>query len=260
MLKTNYHTHSTFCDGKDTPEEMVRCAIEKGFDIIGFSGHGYVEGSTYAMTRENTEKYIKEVNRLKAVYKDKIKVLCGLEADIMSKFDRSRFDYLIGSVHDVERDGKLYPVDSSPAHFERAIEAFDGDVYALIENYYKRIKDVIKVTGADMIGHFDLVTKFNENGKYFSEEDERYLRPLREALEALIDEGVPFEINTGAMARGWKSAPYPALPVMERILERGGKFVLNSDCHDKNKLDYAFDCVESMPIYERLKQSIVYIK
>ena len=58
MLKTNYHTHSTFCDGKDTPEEMVKTAIEKGFDVIGFSGHGYVKDSSYAMTRENTEKYI----------------------------------------------------------------------------------------------------------------------------------------------------------------------------------------------------------
>ena len=175
----------------------------------------------------------------------------------MSKFDRSLFDYLIGSVHDVERDGKLYPVDSSPAHFERAIEAFDGDVYALIENYYKRIKDVIKVTGADMIGHFDLVTKFNENGEYFSVEDERYTRPMLSALDALIEEKIPFEINTGAMARGWRSAPYPAIPIMERILERGGKFILNSDCHDREKLEFGFDYVKNMPIYEKIEKNII---
>ena len=38
-MKRNLHTHSTFCDGKNTPEEMVRAAIAKGFDAIGFSSH-----------------------------------------------------------------------------------------------------------------------------------------------------------------------------------------------------------------------------
>jgi len=30
-LKVNFHTHSTFCDGKNTPEENVISAIKKGF-------------------------------------------------------------------------------------------------------------------------------------------------------------------------------------------------------------------------------------
>ena len=28
-MKTNYHTHTTWCDGKDTPEAVVVAAIEK---------------------------------------------------------------------------------------------------------------------------------------------------------------------------------------------------------------------------------------
>ncbi len=260
MLKTNYHTHSTFCDGKDTPEETVLAAIEKGFDVIGFSGHGYIPDCTYCMSKEGTEQYVREINRLKAAYREKIKVLCGIEADIRTEFRREKFDYVIGSVHDVEIGGVFYPVDSSPEHFKRAIEAFDGDVYAFIENYYDRVKRVVKVTGADIIGHFDLVTKFNENGEYFSESDERYTRAMLSALDALIEEDVPFEINTGAMARGWRSAPYPALPIIERIFERGGRFVLTSDCHDRTKLDFGFDYVKNMPIYEKIKERIVYIK
>ena len=39
MMKTNYHTHTTWCDGKDTPEAVVVAAIDKGFDAIGFSSH-----------------------------------------------------------------------------------------------------------------------------------------------------------------------------------------------------------------------------
>ena len=40
--RQNLHTHTTFCDGKDTPEELVEAAIAKGFDSIGFSGHSYM--------------------------------------------------------------------------------------------------------------------------------------------------------------------------------------------------------------------------
>ena len=35
-MKQNLHTHSIFCDGKDTIEEMTLEAISKGFDILGF--------------------------------------------------------------------------------------------------------------------------------------------------------------------------------------------------------------------------------
>ena len=39
MIKTNYHTHTEFCDAKNTAEEMVLAAIEKNFSILGFSSH-----------------------------------------------------------------------------------------------------------------------------------------------------------------------------------------------------------------------------
>ena len=41
ILKSNFHTHTTFCDGKSTAEEMVQRALELGFDRLGFSGHCY---------------------------------------------------------------------------------------------------------------------------------------------------------------------------------------------------------------------------
>ena len=37
----NLHTHTTYCDGRDTPVEMIESAIAQGFDSIGFSGHSY---------------------------------------------------------------------------------------------------------------------------------------------------------------------------------------------------------------------------
>ncbi|MBO5371040.1 MAG: PHP domain-containing protein, partial [Clostridia bacterium] len=42
MILEDLHTHTTYCDGKDSPEDMVKTAIEKGLRVIGFSGHIYL--------------------------------------------------------------------------------------------------------------------------------------------------------------------------------------------------------------------------
>ena len=84
------HTHSVLCDGKDTLEEMVLTAIEKGFDSIGFSGHSFMDiYADFSMSPEKAGQYRAEIARLQKVYgsqKGKYK-----EAqDIKLQGDRSR--------------------------------------------------------------------------------------------------------------------------------------------------------------------------
>ena len=56
--RQNLHTHTTFCDGKDTPEELIEAAIAKGFDSIGFSGHSYMfYAPNHSMSIAGTEQY-----------------------------------------------------------------------------------------------------------------------------------------------------------------------------------------------------------
>ena len=79
-MLANFHTHSTFCDGKNSIEEVVLSAIEKDFDVIGFSGHGYTDFDlTYCM--KDVDGYISEVSRIKEKYKNKIEVYLGVEED-----------------------------------------------------------------------------------------------------------------------------------------------------------------------------------
>ncbi|MBQ5866103.1 MAG: PHP domain-containing protein, partial [Oscillospiraceae bacterium] len=59
------HTHSVLCDGKDTLEEMVQAAIEKGFDSIGFSGHSFMDiYAEFSMSEEDVKVYKAEIARL----------------------------------------------------------------------------------------------------------------------------------------------------------------------------------------------------
>ena len=84
--KQNLHVHTTFCDGKDTPEEMVKEAISRGFDSLGFSIHSPRTGSIIEFTRAKIDVYKEEILRLKSAYKNDIKVFVGVEQDHYADF------------------------------------------------------------------------------------------------------------------------------------------------------------------------------
>ena len=52
---------------------------------------------------------------------------------------------------------------------------------------------------------------------------------------------MPFEVNTGAIARGHREAPYPAAPLLAYILRSGGKVILTGDAHRPENLCYQFE-------------------
>ena len=246
MILSDFHVHTIYCDGADTPETMVLAGIEKGLSSIGILAHSYTSfDSRYCLQKEKIQEFISEINRLKEKYKDKIKVFCGVEQDYFADFDTNGFDYAIGSVHYVEVDGKRLEIDESEEITVDIVNKyFNGDWYALIDCYYGLVGKVIEKTGADIIGHFDIITKFNEGGKYFDETDARYVKSYTSAVDKLIPFNKPFEINTGAVYKGYKALPYPSFDIIAYIEEKGGKFILSSDSHKKESLCYTFDRLE----------------
>ena len=91
MILTDLHLHTCFCDGKNTPEEIVKEAIGRGFSAIGFSGHGYTDFDTsYCMSKEDTKKYIEDI--LRAKESAPFEVYLGIEKDILSDLDIRWFE------------------------------------------------------------------------------------------------------------------------------------------------------------------------
>lgn len=242
MILKDYHVHTTYCDGKSTAEETVKAAISRGVHTLGFSGHSYTSFDTdYCMTPEKTEKYIDEISFLKEKYGDRINILCGIELDAYSDIDVSRFDYAIGSAHYIKKDGCYIPVDlSADILFCAAAEHFGGDIYALTEAYYETVL-LLKDKKIDIIGHFDLITKFNQNSVMFDEQHPRYINAAVKAIDVLIQKNIPFEINTGVIIRGYKDKPYPSDFILDKITEKGGRFLLNSDSHRSDMLCFEFE-------------------
>ena len=248
MITKDLHMHTCYCDGARAPEEMVTAAIEKGLHTVGISGHSYTFfDESYCMQKAAVPRYLAELRYLRTKYFDRIHVLCGVEQDYYSDYPTDEFDYVIGSVHYVKVDEEYIPVDESVAILKDAVEKhFNGDSYALCELYFATVADVVNKTDCDFIGHFDLISKFIEREPLFDVHHPRYVAAWQKAVDELLQHDVPFEINTGAISRGYRTSPYPNKDMIAYIKEHGGRFVLSSDAHSTDAIAYRFEEFEAM--------------
>ncbi|MBQ8955279.1 MAG: histidinol phosphate phosphatase [Clostridia bacterium] len=237
---SNPHTHSVFCDGKDTVEHMAERAYDFGLVSLGFSGHGPQTNNSFGIQSET--EYAAEVRRVAGLFEGRMKIWLGIEQDYFG-YCTIPYDYRLGAVHYLDGfDGVNHAVDHSEECFERMLrEGFGGDALAMARAYYAREVAMCEKIRPDVVVHYDLLCKFNENNRFFDERDPAYLKLSLEALEAIYDGKRLLEVNTGAIARGRRTRPYPDLCQLKRWRELGGGVILGSDCHDAEKLTCGFD-------------------
>jgi histidinol-phosphatase (PHP family) len=69
----------------------------------------------------------------------------------------------------------------------------------------------------------------------------RYVKAVDEAVEELLKTPAIFEVNTGAISRGYRTTPYPDDRTMAKIAQGGKKFVITSDTHNKETVTFKFE-------------------
>lgn len=262
--KTNYHTHTTWCDGRDTPAAMAAAAAAAGFEELGFSSHALLPGNPldWALDARRGAEYARDIRALAAKYEGRLKILCGIEADYLpgaAEPSRAAYapigpDYIIGSVHFVRApDGAAVCVDKSPEDLAEGLELhFNGDAEAALRAYFAQIREMARRFDFDVFGHLDLPRKFNAKHPYFDESAPWYLGELEATADAVAKTGRLVEVNTGGIARGWLDDAYPS-PVFRAMLrERGARFILSSDAHSAEAIDCAFDRFVEEEKFERL--------
>ena len=248
MSRTPYvcsvHTHATLCDGKDTLEDMAAAAYAAGVKYYGVSCHSHTpidldEG--FVLPADMTA-YREAVLRIREQYQGKMEVLLGLEWDSCSDIRPEGFDYWIGSAH-YQRcaNGKYYAADWGEEAFAACREeAYNGDALAVAEGYFREVERVAAMKPT-ILGHMDLITKLNAGNKFFDEDAPRYKAAALNALHAVDPRATVLEINTGGMARGYRTAPYPAQFLLKEWRDMGGDIIMTSDAHTASGLLYGYD-------------------
>ena len=237
------HTHTTFSDGKNAPEEMILEAISRGFKVIGFSDHSPVAFDPPGGMPEGMQlAYRQAVRKLKEKYRGLITVKLGMEQDFYSEpCEENAYDYIIGSVHYLKCADTFVAVDNTPEILKEGVETFfGGDFIKAAQCYFETVAQIPEKNHCDIIGHFDLFSKFNEKYHFFDEQDPAYIRAWQQACDRLLSYDVAFEINTGAVYRGWRSTPYPSPDILQYLKERGARLIYSSDSHMKEQLGYGF--------------------
>ncbi len=249
--KSNYHCHTTYCDGHNSIEEMVCEAIEKNFSVIGLSSHSmYPFASDWHIAPREHKNYVEEVKSVKEKYKDKIEVLCGFEADYipgicepsLARYKEFSPDFLVASVHYVVGEKGFFEADGKPVDVLAGIrKAFGGNEKKAVQTYFAEQREMLQKADFTFLGHPDLIRKQNGKRTLFDENAPWYKRELKATAKAISKSGVCVEINTGGIARGYLTSPYPSIEFLEMLHELNVPVTVNSDAHFKEHLDFWFD-------------------
>ncbi len=247
---SNFHTHTTFCDGKNTVEENAIEAEKRGLCALGFSSHAMLPFSdSWHLKTEKVSEYCDSV-RLSAKHHPSLAIRLGFEADFIPDFTFPTFehyaefspDFLIGSVHFVYNNRGIFEADDS---FESVLggikKLYNGNVQAAVERYFEQQREMLQTGDFSIIAHADLIRKPNERGHFFREDESWYRTQLRLTADAIKRAGVAAEINTGGIARKRLSSPYPSKEFLSLLFERNVPITISSDAHESWQIDCAFE-------------------
>ena len=251
ILKTNYHTHTTFCDGKESAEDMAKAAFTKGFDILGFSGHSmYPFASVWHIAPRDFDKYTAVIQNLKEEYDGRMQILCGFEADYvpgltiprMSDYAPFHPDYLIGSVHYIMNENGNFGADDNAEKLQAGIKRlFNGNAKEAVCTYFALQREMLQKGDFAIWGHPDVIRMQNGKLHFFDEAESWYRSELVATANSAKHSGVIAEINTGAIARGTMDDVYPSADFLAILHDTGVPVMINSDAHRGQDLDCAFD-------------------
>ena len=247
MFRQNLHAHSTYDDGRASLRGMIEASMAAGLTSMGVSVHSPLPyESGWGVYPDRLDEYVAEMHALTQEYAGRITVFTGIEWDILTKTDLSRFEYVIGSVHHMPYGDPGPCVDHRAETTQEIIAHYGGDADAMAEAYYAQYDAVANEPAVDIVGHIDLLTKFDEQMGFFTKQTGRYMNAALAAMEKLVRAGKIFEINTGAISRGYRTTPYPDRALLGALREMGGKITISADAHHPSGVACAFDRAEAL--------------
>lgn len=274
-MKRDGHTHSHFCQhasGEETEEFILR-AIEQGFEVYSVTEHlpfpeNYLEAlplereflDSLKIKDNDFDAYIREIERLKKKYRDKVHILIGAEIDFLpGHLDFSR-DYLkeygpyledaLLSVHMIYGTGGPRCIDHNPADFTEGLL----DYYSTYENvqleYYRMVQEAL---AADMgpckpkrIGHLTLCNKFQH---YFNQAGivgEPVKKAILNVLGQIKEKGYELDVNAAGLFKEFCREIYPSPWIIKTAGEMKIPLVYGSDAHAVEHIGRGYDIYKAL--------------
>jgi DNA polymerase (family 10) len=130
-IRGDLHMHTNATDGRDTIRQMAEAALARGLKYIAITDHSKNLAMTNGMDDARALDHIRNVRKVDAEMKGKIRVLPGIEVDILADgaldledSTLAEMDIVVASVH---------------SNFNQSIEEMTTRVLRAIENPHVRI-------------------------------------------------------------------------------------------------------------------------
>lgn len=245
---TNYHSHSHYCDGVESPRAQVQAALTQGVHSFGFSSHSPVHfENAWSMKASKMNDYLTETRALQAEIAARIELYVGMEIDYLPGHSgpatfASELDFTIGSVHYLDDNEKNEPweIDGSTEKFIVGLtEVHGGDIQKVIKLYYGRIREMLLQDPPDILGHIDKIMIHNVRNCLYEETDKWYQEEIEDTLNVLAKTNTILEVNTRGLYKKNLST-YPSLPILQKALQRNIPIMINSDSHAPSEITSRF--------------------
>lgn len=274
-MKRDGHTHSSFClhgSGEET-ELFILQAIQEGFTAYSVTEHlplpsQLLQKLPYSkefkdsleLSNNDLDGYIKEIEKLKIKYRDRIEIFCGAELDYLPGYESySRLllkeygPYLedgLLSVHIIPGRGGLRCVDYDPEDFIAGLIDYYGGYHEAQQAYYRTVLEGVR---ADLgkykpkrIAHLCLCNKFQQVLNPQGEEDENTVLAARELLLYMGQAGYSLDVNVAGLFRKHCGQIY-VLPWMIRLAKKLGiPLVYGSDAHRVSEVGRAYSQYQNL--------------
>lgn len=254
-MLSNFHSHSSFCDGSNPPVDYVREAITQGFLSYGFSSHIPLKDhvSPWNMKINSFPTYINTIQNLKYQFAGQLNIFVGLETDynlgLHSNLElKSIIDYTVGSIHYVDfLNNNPWEIDGLTSVFKTGLlEIFDNNIQNAVSRYFTLTREMLVNDKPDILGHMDKIKMHNLNHPFFLESDTWYVNQINQTIECIIQTDTITEINTRGVYKKQAADFYPSTWIIKRLADAGGKFAISSDAHHPSEISKGFEDVKKL--------------
>ncbi len=253
MKKENHHTHTTGSDGKLNPEDWIKIAIKKEFNILGITDHYHFPSGFRNWGNEYySDEHYAELKRLKKKYKKKIKVEVNVEFDWIKKYKKwiikeatkREYDYKFISMHFLIVGNESVPIDHTEKSFVEILNKAGG-IKQLIKIYYSGLREAIKTGCFDVVSHFDIIKLWNKNNKYFSEEEMWYKKEIKKTLNLVKEKNMKIDLNTSGFRKPC-AEQYPSKDILDEAKKMKIPFLIGTDAHEPEELEAGLEEIKNL--------------
>lgn len=244
------HIHSPYCPhgSTDSFPMYIDKAISIGLEEITFTEHmpfpvvfmdeGFLKECS--PSEDEIRQYFNDLQQLKKVYSERIKINIGLEVDYIEGYENEtkylldkygdNIDDSILSVHFLKIENQYYPIDYSVEVFGKLVDKLGG-IKEVYDKYFETVNNSVK---ADLgmykprrIGHPTLIRLFNKAYPI----DYNNIELLESLVKEIKFRDYEIDFNTAGMRKKLCGEIYPSGIFNELIDKYGVKKIYGSDSH-----------------------------